>query len=250
MIDKKRIKQSFQRATDSYEDQAMIQHRVADRLLDLVARYCGNEFYRVLEIGCSTGLLTRKLASQYPEIMEIVLCDLVESFVTRAGDLPGITAVSFLAGDIETLPLSGTFDLIISSSTLHWVHDLNTLLQKLSAHLKPGAILAFSMYGPDNLREIRSLTGRGLAYSSLDRVQVMVSRYFSVDHSSERLETLFFQSPDDVLSHLRQTGVNALSSTPWTPRRLQHFKDEYLNRFNDPQGVRLTYHPMYLLAHL
>jgi malonyl-ACP O-methyltransferase BioC len=250
MIDKKRILQSFQRAADSYEEQAMIQHKVADYLLNILQECHSNEINRVLEIGCCTGLLTRKLAAQYPEIMEIVLNDLVESFVTRAGDLPGVTAVSFLTGDIETLPLSGRFDLIISSSTFHWIHDLDKVLHKLSGHLNPGATLAFSLYGPDNLQEIRELTGLGINYSSLAQVRQMVSRYFTVDHSSEQLETFYFKNPGEVLTHLRQTGVNALSNTPWTPRRLQRFKEEYRKNFSAPQGVRLSYHPLYLLAHL
>ena len=249
MINKKRILQSFQRAADSYESQAMVQHRVAENLLRLLDEHCCGEINRVLEIGCCTGLLTRRLVKQYPNIMEIVLNDLVESFAARAGDLPGVAQVSFLSGDIETLPLSGEFDLIISSSTFHWVHDLDALLAKLTVHLKPGATLAFSLYGPDNMMEIRSISDIGLPYYSLARVKHLLSRYCTVDHCSEGRETFFFADPDTMLEHLRQTGVNALQTTPWTPRKLKRFKNDYLHHFSERQGVRLSYHPLYLLAH-
>jgi len=95
MIDKKRVRQTFQRAAASYEDQAIIQHRVADHLLGLLDRFAESaEINRVLEIGCCTGLLTRKLAGQYRAIMELVLNDLVESFAVPAGNQPGIPAIS------------------------------------------------------------------------------------------------------------------------------------------------------------
>ncbi len=249
MINKQRVQQTFQRAAASYESQAMIQHRVADHLLGLLDCHGGKEIHRVLEIGCCTGLLTRKLVEQCNEIYELVLNDLVEGFAVQAGSQIGIPAISFLAGDIETMPLSGPFDLIISSSTFHWLHDLEGLLKKLAAHMAPGAILAFSMYGPDNLQEIRQLTGIGLDYFSLQEVQAMVSKHFTLDHSDQQREVFHFATPMEVLNHLRMTGVNAVSSKPWTHRRLQRFKDEYTEKFSDDQGVRLTYHPLYLLAH-
>ena len=249
MIDKQRVQQTFQRAAASYEEQAMIQHRVADHLLSLLDRYTRKKIHRVLEIGCCTGLLTRKLSVQYDDILDLVLNDLVESFAVQAGNLPGIPAISFLAGDIETMELSGSFDLIISSSTFHWINDLEGLLQKLADHLTAGSTLAFSIYGPDNLKEIRSLTGIGLDYFSLQEVQTLVEKYFSLDQSDQHLETFHFSSPVAVLDHLRKTGVNAVSRAPWTPRRLQQFQEDYRTKFSDEQGVCLSYHPLYFVAH-
>ena len=249
MIDKKRVRQSFQRAAASYDDQAMIQHRVADHLLSLLADHELQNIHRVLEIGCCTGLLTRKLTARYDDILDLVLNDLVESFAVQAGDLPGIPAISFLAGDIETIHLTGPFDLIISSSTFHWLNDLEGLLKKLADKLAPGGTLAFTIYGPDNLQEIRDLTGIGLDYLSLQEVQTMVEKYFILDLSDQQREVFHFSSPMAVLDHLRKTGVNAVSRNPWTPRRLEQFQKEYINRFSEEQGLRLSYHPLYLVAH-
>lgn len=249
MIDKERVRQSFQRAANSYDSQAMIQHRVADHLLGQLNCHDGKKIHRILEIGCCTGLLTRKLTECCSEIQELVLNDLVESFAVQAGNQTGIPAISFLAGDIETMPLSGPFDLIISSSTFHWLHDLEGLLKKLADNLAPGATLAFSMYGPDNLQEIRQLTGIGLDYFTLQGVQAMVSRYLTLDYSDQQREVFHFTSPLEVLTHLRRTGVNAVSIKAWTHRRLQRFNREYNEKFRDSQGVQLTYHPLYLIAH-
>lgn len=244
-VDKQLVCRQFRRAAGSYDAQAMIQQRAGDRLLDLLAMHGGSQPQRVLEIGCGTGLLTRSLIRRISGIRELVLNDLVPDFAVCAALAP---AAAFLPGDIESVPLPGSFDLIISSSALHWLRDLDRLLAKLAASLNPGGILAYSLYGPDNLREIRELTGIGLDYLSLPEIETMIGRYFTLAHSSEEWEYLHFAAPQDVLSHLRRTGVNALSRRPWTRAALHCFCNEYRRRFSAGQGVRLTCHPLYFVA--
>jgi len=248
-VDKNLVYRQFQRAAATYDSQAMIQHRVAVHLLAMLAENRRNPLERALEIGCCTGLLSRKLIAARPEIAELVLNDLVEDFSVPAGTLSGPLYVRFLPGDIETIALPGIFDLVISSSTFHWLHDLDGLLQKLAAQMTPGACLAFSMYGPDNLQEIRELSGIGLDYFSLVEVENMVHKYFTLDRSDQQREVFYFPSPMDIVNHLRMTGVNAVNREPWTPGRLQRFTREYQHLFSDLKGVRLTYHPLYLVAH-
>ncbi|MCI5150851.1 MAG: malonyl-[acyl-carrier protein] O-methyltransferase BioC, partial [Candidatus Electrothrix sp. MAN1_4] len=60
-INKQLICQQFRRAAASYDRQATIQHRVADRLLTIMDRYIPQRPLRVLEVGCCTGLLTTRL---------------------------------------------------------------------------------------------------------------------------------------------------------------------------------------------
>ncbi|MCI5224516.1 MAG: methyltransferase domain-containing protein [Candidatus Electrothrix sp. AR4] len=154
-----------------------------------------------------------------------------------------------LPGDIEAVPLPGTFDLIISSSTFHWLDDLDRLFDKLSSSLNPGGILAFSLYGPDNLQEIKEVTGIGLNYLSLPKITTMLNKYCTLDHSSQQREIFYFPDPRDILNHLRQTGVNAVNNTPWTRKDLRCFCREYKRLFTIDRSVYLTYHPLYFSAH-
>lgn len=246
-IDKELLRSRFQRAAGSYDSQALVQERTAEHLLDLLAQHGGSAPQRALEIGCGSGLLTRRLLARCCGIEELTLSDLTPALPACP---PACSArLRLLPGDIETLPLPGPFDLIISSSALHWLHDLKSLLGRLAAGLSPGGSLAFSLYGPDNLREIKALTGLGLRYSSLAAVAAMLrDSGLAVLHSSEEAAALHFASPQDVLRHLRQTGVNALSREPWSRTRLEHFCAEYRARFSASGGVALTYHPMYCIA--
>ncbi|MCI5144626.1 MAG: malonyl-[acyl-carrier protein] O-methyltransferase BioC [Candidatus Electrothrix sp. AR3] len=248
-VDKKLVCRQFRRAAESYDDQAAVQYRTANRLLELLEQYGRGHYQRVLEIGCCTGLLTRKLISQDKGIKELVLNDLVPDFADRMAGTGHFPALTFLPGDIESVQLPGSFDLIISSSTFHWLHDLDSLLARLVERLNPGGILLFSLYGPDNLQEIKSLTGIGLDYCTFQQVQAMVRQYCTLDHSSQQRHVFDFATPQAVLTHLRQTGVNAVSGTPWTREDLRYFCREYTRRFQSSQHVQLTYHPLYFVAH-
>jgi len=246
--EKKQIQRHFARAARSYNDQAMIQCRVADRLLDLVRGELAQQPAAVLEIGCCTGLLTRRLLSLYPDIELLEVNDLVAEFKNFLPWSACGGEMRFLAGDIETIPLPRSYQLIISSSTFHWLHGLEPFFSRLKSHLLPGGLLAFSMYGPDNLAEIRNLIGKGLDYPSLARVSSLLEERFELCQALEKREELYFPGVAELLRHLRETGVNALPDPARNRGRLRSFSDEYERRYRQRRGVRLSYHPMYFLA--
>lgn len=247
--DKQTIRQRFARAAATYDRQAVIQQRVADRLLALLAEFSGPPPRLVLEIGCCTGLLTARLVRQYGNIKTLYVNDLVSRFKRRvAVDIPAGINLVFLAGDIETLEPPPALDLVISSSTFHWLEDLPALLNRLQDRMAPGSRLAFSLYGRDNLREVREITGIGLDYYSLSELRELVGRHFSVLACDEEHHTFTFADPLALLHHLRETGVNALAPGSWGRKQLHSFDREYRDRYSSQEGVALTYHPLYCLA--
>ena len=248
--DKRLIEQRFSKAARTYEEQADIQHVVAEKLLEMLDRSLAQEPLSVLEIGCCTGLLTAKLVKRFPHIQHFTVSDLVSSFEPyieeKTRSLSG--RATFIAGDIEQLTFDRKYDLIISSSTFHWIHDLPQLFNKLHDLLTPQGLLAYSIYGAENLKEIRTITGIGLPYQDFDSLLNSTEQHFSVIDSDHTLETLWFTSPLATLQHLRKTGVNAIGTKAWTRKQLGLFSQEYAQRFKSDDGVSLTYHPMYFIA--
>lgn len=250
--DKKLIKLRFEQAAATYEQHAQVQILVAERLLDLlaaVAPQCATP-ERILEIGCCTGLLTEKISARYPGFGHLTASDLVDAFehcLDRKELLPS-GRVTFLAGDIETISLPSAYDLIISSSTLQWVHNLPRLCRKLARHCRPGGTLAISLYGAMNLREIRALSGLGLKYTTLDQLQALIAEHFQILAAEQSTETIWFRDAISVLHHLRATGVNSIGQKAWSRKQLHTFLAAYEERFREPRGVPLTYHPMYIIA--
>ena len=249
--DKGLISRRFAHALATYEEEAQVQAQVADTLLACLAETLPQPRpAKALDIGCCTGMLTQKIVAPLPSLTQLAVCDLVAAFQscidTRSRAWKQY--VTFLAGDIEQVELPQNYDLILSSSTLHWVHDFPALSAKLARHLNPGGTLAIALYGPDNFTEIRQVTGSGLPYLSLRELTDILSQHFKLQLASESRVELWFREPLAVLHHLRDTGVNALSPAGWTKGRLAQFAASYRERFSGEKGVRLTYHPLYCIA--
>ncbi|MCI5126771.1 MAG: hypothetical protein D3925_20395, partial [Candidatus Electrothrix sp. AR5] len=100
-IDKHLVCRQFRRAAASYDRQATIQHRVADRLLALTAQYTIQQpqALSVLEIGCCTGLLTSKLLNSNIKVRSLALNDLMPDFAERLPQNLTVDELSFLPGD-------------------------------------------------------------------------------------------------------------------------------------------------------
>lgn len=248
-LNKDLIRLRFAGAGATYEGEAVIQLKVADRLMALLEEHVASPPQRILEIGACTGLLTSRLHEQFPTADTIYVNDLVPDFQAGIAErLHHDPRLVYVAGDIEQLDLPPDLDLVVSSSTLHWLEDLPAFLQKINTCLRPGGIFCFSIYGIGNLSELREITGIGLDYYDRDGLQNLVGQTFDILACSEERITLHFDDPLTLLNHLRDTGVNALDATPWTRTRLNRFRRQYKERFESQGQVPLTYHPIYCFA--
>ncbi len=250
--DKSRVQHSFFKSMFSYNQHAEVQARMAEELLESLRRIHPAGFSRALEIGCGSGLSTERLLKSFP-VATLYANDLVGECQIVIDDIfrqyPHGT-FTFLRGDIEAIAdLPGDLDLVLSNATFQWLHDFDGFVARLKERLKPGGLLAFSTFGPENCREIRELTGNSLPYRSYGDVLASVRTHFEVIMSSEEFAPLHFASPMDVLRHLRLTGVNGVSSQKqWTKSDLAHFERAYRERFGAFERVPLTYHPLLFIV--
>jgi malonyl-CoA O-methyltransferase len=249
--DKALVRDRFGRSLAGYDGEAAVQRGMAVGLVEEILNHGGDGFDSALEIGCGTGLLSRELARRL-HIRKFVANDLVAECGPRVEDaveqMAG-AAFGFHPGDIERIDLPpAAFDLVASNAVFHWLDDPAGLLDRLADTLRSGGLLAFTTFGPDNLREVAAVGGKGLDYRSIDEVAALVERRFSILHRRENREVLRFSSPRRVLEHLRCTGANGLERAGWTRGVLRAFEGEYRERFGADDGVTLTYHPMSFVA--
>ena len=240
------IRKRFRRGLDTYSEAADIQTRMADKLCSMIAEY-RKHFSDVLEIGAGTGLLTDRLDHSITWDRRMVN-DLVKE-CSRFHSHRVKTV--FLPGDAEKLDWGGTFDLICSNAAFQWLTDLPAFLKRLKNFSSSGGLLAFSSFGPDNLKELTAVTGAGLHYYSIDELTAMLEQSGFQIHQAE-IDTHIrnFADPLDILKEMRRTGVNASAGQVWwTPHKLAEFRKEYRNRFGNTGGsVNLTWKPVYILA--
>lgn len=241
----------FTRALSTYEEHARVQREAADRLTAQLLRLRPS-FGRVFEVGCGTGRWSRTLAVR-SQIDALWLNDLSPELAVEARKrLPETVRKKtvLLPGDAELLAWPDGLDLVLAGSVLQWFSKPEAFFENLRRRLRPGGLAAVVTYGPENCREVKALTGQGLAYPDAAEL-FRLAADFRVHHRSEEIRRERFATPRAVLRHLRATGVTGThDGFRWTKRSLCAFEEAYRARFASDDGeesVHLTYHPVILL---
>ena len=160
----------------------------------------------VLELGCGSGMLSTLLQKQISANYWLFndLCD-VRTLLTEKLIQP----FDFYCGDAENFPFQRRFDLIASASAVQWFHQPDAFIAHCKTGLKTNGLLAVATFGEDNLKEVRQITNIGLNYPTLSQWQNWLANDFELLWCEDFNVILDFDTPLDVLKHLKYTGVTA-----------------------------------------
>ncbi len=163
MTRKDRVVAAFSAAATTYDTAAEAQALAADLVARRVLSAPLPAAPRVLEIGCGTGLLTRRLRPAVGG--DWLLTDIAPAMVEAAGTAHPSARLRVMDG--EHPDVAGTFDLIVSNLAAQWFQDLPGALARLAGLLAPGGRLVMSTLGRASLREWRDAhAALGLACGS------------------------------------------------------------------------------------
>ncbi|KAK2063168.1 methyltransferase domain-containing protein [Colletotrichum caudatum] len=155
------------RQADYLKDE--VANRVCERLLDIKRR-----FPRVLDLGANSCNIAHALTRENPDpdpakpitpalstrVDELVAAESSHALLHRDADLPfnaDINITRQVLVDEEHVPFPPeTFDLVLSSLSLHWVNDLPGVLAQINNVLKPDSPFIGAMIGGDSLFELRT----------------------------------------------------------------------------------------------
>lgn len=155
----------------------------------------------------------------------------------------------FIEKEMDEVDFPQSLNVILSSSTIQWFKNKKRFFDKVHQNLKSNGLFAFSTFGCDNFREIRSLIGVGLEYHSLNELSEMLSDQFNILMCDEWVETKLFDSPLHVLRHIKQTGVNAIQQTYFGKKELKDFTEGYYKHFSTSENqFSLSYNPIIIIA--
>ncbi len=249
IIDKTTVERCFGKCCNTYSSHASVQKLVAQRTAKLTTSY--SNIKSIFEIGCGTGFLTRAIAEIHNPNAYIIndisplMVDKTMESVTHFRK----TNFTSYAGDAEAITFPQNMDAVVSSSAIQWFAHPELFFKKAANSLKTGGLLAISTYGNKNFDEINTLTGRGINYPSIIEIEKMVEPLFHIKTLSEYTITQWFDSPIDILAHIRNTGVGGIANPPMPAGSTRRLLDEYTNKYsNGNHQVSLTWNPIIIIA--
>ncbi len=240
-VSTKLIKKQFEQSMNSYDENAIVQKLMAQKLVKKLCEISGS-FENILELGSGTGILATEITQniRYKHYYANDLVEKSKKYLEKI--LPEFT---FLCGNAIKINPSRNMDLIISNAMFQWFSDLEKVSDKLKNYINTGGILAFTTFSPNNFREINKITGLSLNYSSKEDIIKIFSKNFQILYTEEFEEKLNFSSPLELLAHMKKTGVNSLSKNHWTFKDVKEFCEKYSREF--PKNT-LTYAPIIVIC--
>lgn len=218
-VDKRKVRESFERAAASYDQVAVLQREVGERMLerlDLVR----TPPRTILDVGAGTGVATAALAKRYRKA-RVVALDIAHAMLRGARKrAPWFSGMGFVCGDAENLPLAaGRFDLLFSNLTVQWCLDLEATLREFRRVLCPGGLLMFTSFGPDTLRELREswsrVDGRNHVNAFLDMHDVgdtLMRAGFAEPVMDVETFTLTYEDAYAVMRDLKLMGAHNVTA--------------------------------------
>ncbi len=155
-IDKKHLRQSFDKAASQYHQAAKLQQDTAEQLVNRLD-YIQITPKSILDIGCGTGFVSQRLKKKFPKA-RIVSLDLSLAMLQQLKNNSDrwFSKSKPVCADAEYLPfIANSFDLVISNLTFQWCQNTQQLFAGIQYCLKDNGLLLFSSFGTDTLIELR-----------------------------------------------------------------------------------------------
>jgi malonyl-CoA O-methyltransferase len=156
----KKIK-DFNRAADHYDSDAIMQSMIAEELIDRL-HYIKINPKRILDIGSATGRNAILLAKIFPaaEIYELDFSiDMLRVSMNKSSGFRKLFSSKkryFINADMDLLPFhDNTFDLIVSSNSIQWSENVNTLFKNINNLLTIDGLFLFSSFLKNTLIELQ-----------------------------------------------------------------------------------------------
>ncbi len=253
------VAKRFTRAAQTYERGASLHRHVAARLMETLPEPESVGAGRILEVGCGTGVLTEPLRLRYPEASLCAL-DAAEGMVATVRERWGHDPrMEFVVADVREFSVPRAFDLIVSSSALHWATPLNQTLSNLKKHLSAEGQCCAALMIDGTLNELHALRRRvapgkipiGRLPTGEEVLKAAGGAGFSVLASKEECIQTRYHSADDFLRTIHAQGLTggavSRASAALSRTELKRLRREYDVAFRaQSDGVYASFVVLYM----
>jgi len=221
---KAKIADAFDNGVKSYDQHAFIQRQSADLLFKRAAHLSPKH---VLEIGCGTGYLTKKVKGFFPAA-SITAIDIAPQMIEKCQ--AHIHDVDFQCHDAEEFQAEQKYDLIISNLTFQWFVNPQESIARLRDFLTPNGRLIFSALGERSFWQVHD--------SSYVNSLIALPQYQGQYHH-EMIEIAYGQTYKFFQSLKRIGATASIKPDPLALRRLCQDVD---GRHHGKVTWHLTFH--------
>ena len=246
--DKRRIEESFGKASGSYDGVAHLQLNVARQLCKWAPDLGG----KVLDLGCGTGYCLQQFSTR-SNVDTLYGLDIARPMLRAAAgkfEQDDSLNMHWCQADMESLPIvDGSFDTVVSSLAVQWCDDFTACLAEVQRVLKPGGHFLVSSLGPETLSELSG------AWFEADPDHVHVNQFTDAEKAmasaaelglelqlfATDFQTLRYRQVTDLMRELKAIGAhnvnrggNAGLTGKYSLRRMlseyekQRMSDDYL----------------------
>ena len=233
--------QDFTEISKRYKETSTIQSSAADSLFALLNF---NQGESVLDVGCGTGNLTKR-------ILDITGSDLVGidpslGMIVEAIDNYG-TDITFYNKSAENINFCNEFDAIFCNSTFQWLKDQDRAIDNFYKALKPNGRIGIQAPGTDNycpnfIQAIEALKNNDktkdiyskfispwfFLNSAEEYTELFLKHHFYVPFSTiQTVET--YHSPEEVYKIFASGAIAGYLNKDYYGCE---FTEEYINEFN------------------
>ncbi len=254
MIDKSKVSKNFSKGAATYDKGALIQKHMAERMEIFLDG--SKKEYRILEVGCGTGIFSERLVKRFPN-SKIDLLDISKTMLEKAKEKLGEGEnLRYIEMDIEEFTPHEKYDLIFSNATFQWIDDQSKLFKQLYNLIDFGGRIAFSTFGKRTYCELKESFDQmegSFCYSQdfiskLD-LRECVEDDFTVLLSDEEYMIESYPSVMDFFKAIKSIGSNSANSGGQilTKGKLKELEDIYMTKYGDGSKIDVTNHLIYMV---
>lgn len=221
-LDKKQLRTAFERAANSYDQAAVLQREISNRMLARL-EYIKYRPDVIIDAGSGTGYGSQQLAKRYPN-SQLIAVDIAWAMLSHARPntawwqrlLPLQQRTDYVCADIEQIPFKNeSVGMVWSNLALQWCNDLEHTFAELHRILRTDGLFMFSTFGPDTLKELRQSFAQADTFSHVNRFidmhdigDLLVHNGFSTPVMDMEYITLTYSDVIGVMRDLKAIGAH------------------------------------------
>ncbi|MBH38030.1 hypothetical protein CL658_03255 [bacterium] len=228
----------FDKSPKTYNKNMHIQYEVFTKLLSLIDTEC---FETITDIGCGTGIITKKLHDHFNSKKTTGL-DQSLSMIDHAKSSFQSDSLKFNQKSAHEFSNHDQADLIFSNATLQWIPDLNLFFKTLKQSITQPTTIAFSIFLPGTYKELakglrhiidKSITIPAEKFESLETIKTTCKHYFKTASFKNHTITHSYKNIFELLNIIKQTGSKELyPPMQFTQTKLTELETWFLSTYN------------------